>query len=93
MFLHAVLVDQFVNLRDDGLRTPESIAVDALFPTGNLFAALERRLDAAKTAVIGTAKGRVERRIGLPFEIAEAVPVVGAILFHRQQSHASSGIS
>src|SRR4029077_17194877 len=54
-------------------------------PARYFFATFKGRLNAAKTAVIGAPKGCVERRVRLALEIAETVPVMRPIFFHRQK--------
>ena len=61
----AVAVDQHVDLLDDGVGAPVAVAVGRLAHAAGLLAALERGLDAAERAVVGTAERRVERGVGL----------------------------
>ena len=52
---------------------------------------LEWRLDAAERAMVRTAQRRVDGRVRLALEIAEAVPVVRAVPVHRQQVPGAAG--
>src|SRR5204862_1839542 len=76
---HAVRVDQSIDLLDDAIDAPESIAVDALLQPQHPLASLERRLDAAERALVGAPERRVNRRIRLARTAAETVPVVRAV--------------
>ena len=66
-------------------RRPETVAVGLGAQPHHLLARLEWRLDAAERTPIGTAQRRVNRGVRLALEIAEAMPVVGAVARHRQQ--------
>ncbi len=73
--LHAVLLDEEIDFLDHALRRPQAV--------GGL---AERRVDAAERALVGAAEARVHRDVGRAvMNVLEAVPVVGAVLLHRQQ--------
>ena len=88
---YAVRVDEKINFLDDALRAPEPVAVHGAVQPCRLFALLERRLNTTERAVIRAAERRVDRRVGLPLQMAEAVPVVRAVLAHGQQVPGDAG--
>ena len=82
---HAVVIDQNIDLANDLVGAPVTIAVGGFAHPRGALAGPERGLDTAETAMVGAAERGVERGIRLPTLAAQAMPVVRPVAAHRQQ--------